>query len=463
MKFHAFSPRASAAAVGIAVLLICGNAAGAMAAVASTPAPVAPQVTTSATATAEPGAPVPPGAPTGLTAVPGNGTVTLSWSAPSSDGGAPVDGYWIAGGTSPSSTSITDRVRGTTVTMSHLANGTTYFFRVSAENFTGDGPAVTVTVVIPPGPGSGSGSAPGAPAGLKVSSGDGFVALSWSPPASTGGSPVTGYHVYLGLSKSLVGARQFTTSGTSFRFTDAENGNLYYVKVTALNATGEGPGTPETSVFVAPHATASPSGPSRPTGLTAQARRGEVILSWSPPPGGLKDGQGYLIYMGTSPGHEGAKPSVPYLIQFTTHYTVAPLKDGTRYYFQVALLDRDDQMSARSAEVSAVPGVGAGAAPGPAPGVGGGARSGGKNAQPTAAPLPTAILDGQHTSSSPSAGLIILLAALSLAGTGGAIAIVLVQRRRRRHGPGYAPVPAPRRPHDDQRSRVEELNGPRYR
>ena len=463
MKFHAFSPRASATAVGIAVLLICGNAAGAMAAVTSTPAPAAPPVTATATATAVPDTPVPPGAPTGLTAVPGNGTVTLSWSAPSSDGGAPVDGYFIAGGTSPSSTSITDRVRGTTATMSHLTNSTTYFFRVSAENFTADGPAVTVTVT-PQGPGSGSGSAPGAPAGLKVSSGDGFVALSWSPPASAGGSPVTGYHVYLGLSKSMVGARQFTTSGTSFQLTDAENGDLYYIKVAALNAAGEGPGTPETSVFVAPHATASPSGPSRPTGLAAQARRGEVVLSWSPPPGGLGDGQGYLIYMGTSPGHEGAKPSVPYLIQFATSYTVAPLTNGTRYYFQVALLGDDNQVSARSAEVSAVPGVGAGAAPGPVPGVGGGARSGGgKNAQPTAAPLPTAILDGHHSSSSPPAGLIILLAALSLAATGGAIAIVLVQRRRRRRGPGYAPVPAPRRPHDDQRSRPEELNGPRYR
>ncbi|HEX5298781.1 MAG TPA: phosphotransferase [Streptosporangiaceae bacterium] len=182
---------------------------------------------------------------------------------------------------------------------------------------------------------------------------------------------------------------------------------------------------------------------------------GPAVIDWS------NAGAGALIYMGTSPGHEGAKPSVPYLIQFTTRCTVAPLKDGTRYYFQVALLDRDNQVSARSAEVSAVPGVGAGAAPGPAPGAGGGARSGGgKNAQPTAAPLPTAILDGHHTSSSPAAGLIVLLAALSLAGTGGAIAIVLVQRRRRRHGPGYAPVPAPRRPHDDQRSRAEELNGP---
>jgi hypothetical protein len=41
-----------------------------------------------------------------------------------------------------------------------------------------------------------------------------------------------------------VGAREFTTSSTSFRLTDAENGSLYYIKVKALNAAGEGPGTP---------------------------------------------------------------------------------------------------------------------------------------------------------------------------------------------------------------------------
>ncbi len=65
----------------------------------------------------------------------------------------------------------------------------------------------------------------------------------------------------------------------------------------------------------------------------------------------------------------------------------------------------------------------------------------------------------------PPAVLIVLLAGLAVAATGGAIAIVLVQRRRR--GRGNAPVPAPRRPYDDQpagpSSRIEEMNGPRYR
>jgi len=233
---------------------------------------------------------------------------------------------------------------------------------VHAQNAYGDGASATVPAA-PQGPGS----VPGPPTGLKTSYGGGFIALSWSRPTSTGGSPITGYHVYLGYSSSLVGARVFATSGTSVRDTDVENGSRYYIKVTALNATGEGPPTPVTSVIPVPPDVPRP-GPSRPTGLTAQAPHGAVILSWSPPKGGLQAGDGYLIYIGSSSGHEGAKPSVPYLIQNATSYTIAPLTDGTRYYFQVALLDGNNRVSARSAEVSAVPRAGAGSAPSPAAG-----------------------------------------------------------------------------------------------
>src|SRR5205085_7091358 len=126
------------------IFLAGGAATGASAAVSSTPAPVSPQVTT--TATAQQDTPTAPGAPTGLTATPGNGTATLSWSAPSSDGGSPVGAYLIAGGTSPSDTSIQETVGGHTATLSGLTNGTLYSFSVHAQNAFGDGPAVTVTV-----------------------------------------------------------------------------------------------------------------------------------------------------------------------------------------------------------------------------------------------------------------------------------------------------------------------------
>jgi hypothetical protein len=457
MKHHAFSPRAVAAAAAMAIVLAGGTTTGAMAAVTSTSAPSARQAT-----------PTVPGAPGGLTATPGDGIATLSWSAPSSDGGSPVDFYVIEGGSSPSGGSISALTGGHrhTATINGLTNGTTYYLRVHAQNAYGDGAAATVTVT-PQGPGSvqDSGSVPGPPTGLKTSYGDGFIALSWSPPTSTGGSPITGYHVYLGNSSSLVGARVFATSSTGFRDTDAEVGSKYYIKVTALNTAGEGSATPVISVI--PLVPSAPAWPSRPTGLAAHARRGAVVLSWSPPKGGLKAGEGYLIYIGTSSGHEGAKPSVPYLIQNATSYRIAPLKDGTRYYFQVALLTRDDRMSARSAEVSAVPR--AGSAPGSAAGFPAGAAGGSgadAAAQPSASPLPGSELAQDRTSSSLPAGLVVLLVALVLATVAfGTTAVMLL--RRQRHNRRYGPVDAPGRPHDDeptgQYRRTEEMNGPRYR
>jgi hypothetical protein len=464
MKHLAFSSCAATAVAGLAVLLAGGTATGAMAAVpsasASASASSAQQSTTAV-----------PGAPMGLTAIPGDGLATLSWSSPASDGGSPVQEYVIEGGTSLSSSAIRETAGGHTATIGGLINGTTYYFSVHAQNQNGDGASVTVTVTprargfVP------AGALPGSPTGLKISHGDGFIALSWSPPAPAGGLPVTRYDVYLGTNSSLLGAREFTTSGTSFRFTEADNGGTYFIKVAARNASGEGPGTPETSVTVTP----PPPGPARPTGLTAWARHGEVILSWSPPKGGLKADEGYLIYIGTRSGHEGAKPAVPYLIENVTSYTSAPLKNGTRYYFQVALFtSAGDRVSQRSAEVSAVPGAtraggGSGSGPSANPTASGNdqARSGViPTAQPSLSPLPDPI-PGQPTASSGlSAGLIVLLAVLALAAAaGGATAAMLL--RRRRYDRRYGPVPAPRRPYDNQptgqSSRDEEMNGPRYR
>ena len=85
-----------------------------------------------------------PGAPQNLSWAPGDGQVTLSWDAPSSDGGAAITGYeyaiddngtWIDAGT--------DR----RVTVSGLTNGQPYTFAVRAVNAVGGGDAATVTIV----------------------------------------------------------------------------------------------------------------------------------------------------------------------------------------------------------------------------------------------------------------------------------------------------------------------------
>ena len=80
-----------------------------------------------------------PSAPRSLTAVGGQGSVSLSWSAPLSDGGRPVNGYVIESSldstnwTNAGSTSETT----TSLNISSLSNNTKYFFRVRATNISG--------------------------------------------------------------------------------------------------------------------------------------------------------------------------------------------------------------------------------------------------------------------------------------------------------------------------------------
>ncbi len=127
-----------------------------------------------------------PGPPTGLTAIAGNGRVSLSWSPPTSNGGAAIIGYDVFEG----STSVSGLVSGTSYTVTGLTNGTTYSFTVDAVNgaqlHSAHSAPVSATPVAPV-------TAPGAPGGLSASAGDGQVTLSWRrrPPTAAPRSPAT--------------------------------------------------------------------------------------------------------------------------------------------------------------------------------------------------------------------------------------------------------------------------------
>jgi hypothetical protein len=91
----------------------------------------------SATATAPATA---PGAPTGLTATGGDGHVTLSWTAPASNGGAAITNYKIYRATTSGgegTTPVTTVGNVTTFDDTGLTNGTTYYYKVAAVNSVG--------------------------------------------------------------------------------------------------------------------------------------------------------------------------------------------------------------------------------------------------------------------------------------------------------------------------------------
>jgi hypothetical protein len=96
--------------------------------------------------------PTAPDAPTIIRdATAGDGTATINWTAPASDGGSPITGYVVTPyiGYSPQP-STTFNSTATTETLTGLTNGSTYRFRVRAINAIGTGPYSKVTNPVTP-------------------------------------------------------------------------------------------------------------------------------------------------------------------------------------------------------------------------------------------------------------------------------------------------------------------------
>lgn len=82
---------------------------------------------------------------------------------------------------------------------------------------------------------------PGAPENLDISSGNEYANLSWSPPADSGGLPITNYKIYRG---NATGNESYLTTIANilhYNDTGLTNGQEYFYKVSAVNSFGEGP------------------------------------------------------------------------------------------------------------------------------------------------------------------------------------------------------------------------------
>ena len=273
---------------------------------------------TSATPATVPGSPV-------LSATPGNGQVTLNWTAPSSNGGSAITGYKVYEGTTAGGENLTTpvcTVSATTCAVTGLTNGTTYFFKVLATNAVGDSALSNEASATPLG-------VPDAPTGLTATPGNGQVGLSWTAPSSNGGSAITGYKVYEG---TTTGGENLTTpvctvSATTCAVTGLTNGTTYFFKVLATNANGDGGLSNEASATPA-------TAPSAPTGLTATPGNGQVTLNWTAPSStGGSAITGYKVYEGTTTGGENL--ATPVCSGTTTSCTVTGLTNGTPYFFKV--------------------------------------------------------------------------------------------------------------------------------
>ena len=209
---------------------------------------------------------------------------------------------------------------------------------------------------------------PGAPAGLRIAPGRSRTILSWTAPASDGGSVVTGYRVYQGGTTDFThGTLAGTVTGTRAALTGLTSGASYWFRVAAVNAVGQGtwsvpvlasgppvggPGAPGSS---AP-ASAPPSAPplAAPTGPTAAVGDAQVLVSWTAP--ASDDGTPvtrYRLHLATVPG---SRTGAVVTSITGTNAMVTGLTNGVTYYFTVAAVDAAGHQGPLSAEVSARPG-----------------------------------------------------------------------------------------------------------
>ena len=190
--------------------------------------------------------PTAPTAPASVAVTPAtNGrSAAVTWTAPTSDGGSAITGYTL---TRNGGTPVTVAT-GMTYTWTGLTPGATYAFTVAARNAVGTGPQLSRTSTMPnpstPPPPPPTATAPGAPILDKATGGrpGGKVTakVTWTAPAGTGGSAITGYRVLV-LTKGGRLVKPFAVAaGARRRVARLPRGRYVFV-VVAVNALGEGP------------------------------------------------------------------------------------------------------------------------------------------------------------------------------------------------------------------------------
>jgi len=178
-----------------------------------------------------------PGSPTSVVAVSGNTQLAVTWVAPASTGGSPITDYLVKYSSNGGSTWTNFVHPVSTVpslTVTGLTNGTAYVIKVIARNAVGislpsanSAPATPATV-------------PGSPTAVVAVSGNTQLAVTWTAPASTGGSNITDYLVKY----SSNGGSTWTnfvhpvSAVPSLTVTGLTNGTAYVIKVIAINAVG---------------------------------------------------------------------------------------------------------------------------------------------------------------------------------------------------------------------------------
>jgi len=168
-----------------------------------------------------------PDAPTGLSVSRGNGTATISFSAPSDNGGNTITNYlYSTNGTIYTYANTTS----SPITISNLTNANLYTIYLKSVNEVGTSESYGSVTIDPV-------TVPGQPS-ISATKGDSSATISFSAPSNNGGNAITSYKY-----KVDTGDYELLTSTminqNSFTINDLINGTEYTIYLKATNDIGD--------------------------------------------------------------------------------------------------------------------------------------------------------------------------------------------------------------------------------
>ena len=271
---------------------------------------------------------VPP-APDNVSVATGNGQVTVSWDSVST---ATV--YSIRRYGSESTITVSETYAdqaATSLTISGLSNGITYWFDVRAGNAAGYSAPSTRVSGLP-------NTIPTAPQNVTATAGNQEITLSWDPV-----NTATVYSVrrYTTQTTQTVAQTYVDQSGASRTIPNLSNGVTYWFDVRARNSAGYGSasdrisGTPNTV-------------PDTPSNVMTEAGDRQVTITWN----SVIGADAYTVRRyGSETTNTVAQT---YADVTTTSITITNLTNGTLYWFDVRGLNEQGHSTA-STRVSATP------------------------------------------------------------------------------------------------------------
>jgi len=264
-----------------------------------------------------------PSTPTNVSASVSSSCIEVTWSSVSE-----ADSYNVYRATSASGTySYKGNTSYPYYSDCSVTAGTTYYYKVTAENSAGESAKSTYASAKVPTSGGGGGSKPSTPTNLKAEASGSCIALSWN-----GISTASSYVVYRSTSASGTYSQLTETTHTYTSDCNVSSGVTYYYKVASKNSYGESSMSSYASASIGSSGGGSTTRPSAPTGLQAVQSGNTIQLTWN----AVSNATKYYIYRNTSSSGNYTLINESYTNSYDDNYAFT---SGTTYYYKVSAVN----------------------------------------------------------------------------------------------------------------------------